>query len=74
MGLDIERLVHLLGLLLQTLGTTYTLNGLSDGTDYEFEVRSMCGGAIILHGYQLPLLLYWHVLHNYIGYISWDAI
>ena len=27
------------------LGTTYTLNGLSDGTDYEFEVRSMCGGG-----------------------------
>ena len=27
------------------LGTSYTLNGLSDGTDYEFEVRSMCGGG-----------------------------
>ena len=27
------------------LGTSYTLNGLSDGTDYEFEVCSMCGGG-----------------------------
>ena len=45
------------------LGTSYTLNGLSDGTDYEFEVRSMCGGGFTLLGCLLLSLLYWLVLH-----------
>ena len=27
------------------VGTSYTMTGLSDGTDYEFEVRSTCGGG-----------------------------
>ena len=67
------------------LGTSYTLNGLSDGTDYEFEVRSMCGGGyysswvsatfttVLACTRHLPILSSSSVTPSS-ATISWDAV
>ena len=45
------------------VGTSYVMTGLSDGTDYEFEVRSVCGGGFASAWVSATFTTYWPVLH-----------
>ena len=66
------------------LGTTYTLNGLSNGTDYEFEVRSMCGGGsysswvsttfTTVGACTAPINLFANNITTVSAVIGWDAV